>query len=97
MTTVRLVALALVLSAAPLAAHDMWIEPSSFVPETGKVVGLRLRVGQDFLGDPIPRDHCRHKECARMKVDKGPSSIWRAWISRPRIGPRSLLFGRAQS
>ena len=56
MTTVRLVALALVLSAAPLAAHDMWIEPSSFVPETGKVVGLRLRVGQDFLGDPIPRD-----------------------------------------
>jgi uncharacterized GH25 family protein len=56
MTTVRLVALALVFSAAPLAAHDMWIEPSSFVPETGKVVGLRLRVGQDFLGDPIPRD-----------------------------------------
>ena len=56
MTTVRLVALALVFSAAPLAAHDMWIEPSSFVPETGKVGGLRLRVGQDFLGDPIPRD-----------------------------------------
>jgi uncharacterized GH25 family protein len=56
MNIVRLVALALVLSAVPLAAHDMWIEPSSFVPQTGNVVGLRLRVGQDFLGDPIPRD-----------------------------------------
>ena len=51
-----LVAAALALSAAPLAAHDMWIEPTSFVADAGKIVGLRLRVGQDFLGDPIPRD-----------------------------------------
>ena len=56
MTIIRFVALALILSAAPLAAHDMWIEPSSFIPVAGQVVGLRLRVGQDFLGDPIPRD-----------------------------------------
>jgi hypothetical protein len=34
----------------------MWIEPTSFLPEAGKIIGLRLRVGQDFLGDPIPRD-----------------------------------------
>jgi uncharacterized GH25 family protein len=39
-----------------LAAHDMWIEPTTFVPEPGKIVGVRLRVGQDLLGDPIPRD-----------------------------------------
>jgi len=52
----RFVAVALALSAAPLAAHDMWIEPTSFIPDAGKVIGLRLRVGQDFLGDPIPRD-----------------------------------------
>ena len=56
MTFFRSVALALLLTAVPLAAHDMWIEPTSFVPEMGRVVGLRLRVGQDFLGDPIPRD-----------------------------------------
>lgn len=56
MKIVRFVALALALSAAPLAAHDMWIEPTSFIPEAGKIIGLRLRVGQDFLGDPIPRD-----------------------------------------
>src|ERR1051325_6094088 len=52
----RLVLIALALSCAPLAAHDMWIEPASFVPEAGRVIGVRLRVGQDFLGDPIPRD-----------------------------------------
>lgn len=41
---------------APLFAHDMWIEPNSFLPAPGAIVGLRLRVGQDLLGDPIPRD-----------------------------------------
>ena len=46
----------LTLSAIPLAAHDMWIEPTSFLPDAGSVVGLRLRIGQDFLGDPLPRD-----------------------------------------
>jgi uncharacterized GH25 family protein len=46
----------LILSSASLAAHDMWIEPTAFLPDAGKIIGLRLRVGQDLLGDPIPRD-----------------------------------------
>ena len=46
----------LILSSASLAAHDMWIEPTAFLPGAGKIIGLRLRVGQDLLGDPIPRD-----------------------------------------
>src|SRR5262245_45778546 len=44
------------LLAAPLCAHDMWIEPTTFVPGSGDIVGVKLRVGQDLLGDPIPRD-----------------------------------------
>jgi uncharacterized GH25 family protein len=57
MKVVRLLVIALLtLSAVPLAAHDMWIEPTSFLPDAGAVIGLRLRVGQDFLGDPLPRD-----------------------------------------
>ena len=48
--------LAIVLSGASLSAHDMWIEPTTFAPESGQIVGVRLRVGQDLLGDPIPRD-----------------------------------------
>src|SRR5258707_14598971 len=45
-----------VLIAAPLFAHDMWIEPTTFSPESGEIVGVKLRVGQDLLGDPLPRD-----------------------------------------
>jgi uncharacterized GH25 family protein len=46
---------ALALGAAPLLAHDLWIEPTSFSPRAGEVVGLRLRVGMNLAGDPVPR------------------------------------------
>ena len=39
-----------------LSAHDMWIQPRTFSPALGEIVSLRLLVGQDFLGDPLPRD-----------------------------------------
>jgi uncharacterized GH25 family protein len=43
-------------SGAQVLAHDMWIEPTTFSPPPGEIVGVRLRVGQDMLGDPLPRD-----------------------------------------
>jgi uncharacterized GH25 family protein len=46
----------LLLSGASVAAHDLWIEPTAFLADAGKVVGVRLRVGQDLQGDPVPRD-----------------------------------------
>ena len=51
-----LVAVAVALSGASLVAHDMWIVPTTFAPNTGQIVGVGLRVGQDLVGDPIPRD-----------------------------------------
>jgi len=47
---------AIALSGASLFAHDMWIDPTTFAPGAGQIVGVRLRVGQDLLGDPLPRD-----------------------------------------
>lgn len=41
---------------AAVHAHDMWIEPTAFTPADGALVGVRLKVGVDFLGDAIPRD-----------------------------------------
>jgi ABC-type Co2+ transport system, periplasmic component len=41
------------------AAHDFWIEPTAYRPSAGKAVGLRLRVGEGFRGDPVPRDSTR--------------------------------------
>jgi uncharacterized GH25 family protein len=49
-------AVAIAVSRASLFAHDMWIDPTTFSPESGQIVGVRLRVGQDLLGDPLPRD-----------------------------------------
>lgn len=51
-----LAALLCVLVVAPEAfAHDLWIEPASFHPAPGSTIGIRLRVGQNFVGDPLPR------------------------------------------
>ena len=47
---------AVVIGGSTAFAHDMWIEPSTFVPERGDIVSIRLRVGQNLLGDPLPRD-----------------------------------------
>jgi uncharacterized GH25 family protein len=54
----RAVLLAAALSGAASAAraHDFWIEPSSFHPAPGSPVTVSLRVGQDFRGDPVPRN-----------------------------------------
>jgi uncharacterized protein DUF4198 len=52
----RLAVTTIALSGTPLFAHDMWIDPTTFFPQPGAIVGVRLRVGQDLLGDPLPRD-----------------------------------------
>jgi len=52
-------AVALFFAAAPLLAHDFWIEPSTFRPEVGATVGFALRVGEGFRGDPVPRTPAR--------------------------------------
>jgi uncharacterized GH25 family protein len=50
------VALALVLTAARCAAHDFWIEPSTYRPQPLQRLAVRHRVGNHFLGDLVPRD-----------------------------------------
>lgn len=36
-------------------SHDMWIEPSAFFAENGQSLSVRLLVGENLLGDPLPR------------------------------------------
>src|ERR1041385_76372 len=48
-------ALTLLLWAGPAQAHDFWIEPSTFHPAPGQTVAIGLRLGQDFIGDAVPR------------------------------------------
>lgn len=44
-----------IVAAGGLFGHDMWIEPVAFRPAEGQIVSVKLRVGQELLGDPIPR------------------------------------------
>ena len=52
----HLMLLTLLLTATPTLAHDLWMEPTSFRPPVGAIVGVRLRVGDHLLGEPVPRD-----------------------------------------
>jgi uncharacterized GH25 family protein len=53
----RLIFVALLCVPATLRAHDFWLEPSNFHPAVGDNVTVSLRVGQQFVGDPVPRVH----------------------------------------
>jgi uncharacterized GH25 family protein len=48
-------AAALLVCVGAAHAHDFWIEPSTFNPAPGQTVAVGLRVGQDFIGDAVPR------------------------------------------
>ena len=50
------VAAALALAGSAASAHDFWIEPSTYRPAPGSRVSVSLRVGQDFRGEPVPRN-----------------------------------------
>ena len=45
----RLAVVTLAVTCSPLLGHDMWIEPTTFSPEPGQIIGLKLRVGQDVV------------------------------------------------
>lgn len=42
--------------ASAACAHDLWIEPSAYRVAPGTALKLRLRVGQDLKGEPMPRN-----------------------------------------
>jgi uncharacterized GH25 family protein len=49
----------LILVATPVAAHDFWIEASTFRPEPGRKVEFFLRSGENQTGEPVPRRDAR--------------------------------------
>ncbi len=58
-----------ILAAPALLAHNFWIETSTFTPAPGQRLSVRLRVGQELQGDPVPRD----PSLIRRFVAVGPS------------------------
>ncbi len=69
MLTSRSCHLLAALIAAPLGAHDLWIEPGSFAPAAGAEVALYLKVGEGFAGEPVPRNPQRIERFAVVAPD----------------------------
>jgi uncharacterized GH25 family protein len=49
-------ALLVAVNGAAVLAHDLWIEPTTFTPAPGQIMGVRLRVGENLVGDPVRRN-----------------------------------------
>jgi len=49
-----LFSVAILLPLEALHAHDFWVEPDSFRPESGSTVDIRVRQGMKFRGDTLP-------------------------------------------
>lgn len=86
------------LLAAPAMAHDFWIEPSSFRPDSGDRVAVRLRVGEHLQGDPVPRDPGRIERFASVgpggeaEVAGIPGSDPAGWASPAASGLHWIVY-----
>ncbi|HSK79223.1 MAG TPA: DUF4198 domain-containing protein, partial [Thermoanaerobaculia bacterium] len=67
--------LILLLASSALEAHDLWIEPGAFTPAPGQRVAVRLRLGQGFRGDPVPRDPKLLERFAALGAQGGETAI----------------------
>jgi uncharacterized GH25 family protein len=75
------------LATPALLAHNFWIEPTAFTPAPGQRVAVRLRVGQELQGDPVPRDPSLMKRF----VTVGPSGAEVAVPGVPNTEPAGFL------
>jgi uncharacterized GH25 family protein len=55
LTSLACAGLVVLFAYARVAAHDFWIEPSTFSTAAGAPLSFALRVGEHFKGDPVPR------------------------------------------
>ena len=46
----------ILLGAGPAAGHEFWLEPSTYRPPVGSLVSVRTLVGEEFIGDKLPRN-----------------------------------------
>jgi len=73
-------------STSTVLAHDFWLEPSSFRLEPGASIGLRLRVGEHFVGDALPR----HPAMLAQFIAVGPDGM-RPVPGRDGVDPAGML------
>ena len=75
--------------ASRAAAHDFWIEPSSFAPVPGQALTVRLLVGEQFNGDAVARP--ASQSLHRFVVVDANSDASATLPGRPGADPAGLL------
>ena len=50
------IAILIVAAGSGLAAHDFWLEPSTFAPGVDEAVRIHLRIGERFAGESLARN-----------------------------------------
>ena len=68
----------IVAAGSGVAAHDFWLEPSTFAPGVDEPVRIHLRIGEHFTGESL----ARNGSLIEKFVIVGPSG------ERPVLGPR---------
>ena len=82
-----LIALLAIAAPALVLAHDLWIEPTHFLPQLGQAVGVHLKVGVDLVGEPVPRipslvkqftvSHAAQRSTLPGRAGADPAGQWR--------------------
>lgn len=89
--------IAVMLLSLPMAAHDFWIEPSTFTPALNSVVNLRLRVGEhvERRTSPGGSPRCRalagaaRLSSARPPAEPAPGRVIPGAVGRRRTCARA--------
>jgi uncharacterized GH25 family protein len=78
----------LILAAPQLAAaHDFWLEPSSFAPAVNSAVRVHFRVGDHFSGERLERNDAR----IRRFVAIAPDGTERPLVGRHGMDPAGIV------
>lgn len=79
-------------------AHDLWLEPSTHEPAVGQAVGVTVRIGEQFKGDPISLagaaigelfvSDAAGRQPVQVLRGRSPALLWRA----QRAGTQTLAY-----
>jgi len=93
-----------ILASPALLAHNFWIEPTTFTPAPGQRVAVRLRVGQELQGDPVPRDPSLMKRFvavgpggAEVPVPGVPNTEPAGFLALPSPGLSTIVYESGRS
>lgn len=87
----------MLLSCSAAAAHEFWVQPSSFFVETGGVLQVTLLNGERFVGEPVPRSNVQIERFEAISGGKasdvrGIDQRTTSFVRTQRAGTTALVY-----